>query len=109
MRIGFIVNPIAGMGGKVGFKGTDGVAKEALAKGAMPVAPQRAKEFLNALKLRLGDYQITLLCCPGNMGAIEAKESGFTCQILPMVIGEETSSADTQKGIALMQEANVDL
>ncbi len=43
MRVGFIVNPIAGMGGRVGLKGTDGVVDEAIRRGAKPVSPERAK------------------------------------------------------------------
>ena len=46
VQIGFLVNPIAGMGGRVGLKGTDGVLKKAVMLGAKPVAPQKAEEML---------------------------------------------------------------
>ena len=42
-HVAFIVNPIAGLGGRVGLKGTDGVADRALAAGARPVAAARAR------------------------------------------------------------------
>ncbi|MCK5562429.1 MAG: NAD(+)/NADH kinase, partial [Thermoplasmata archaeon] len=46
MKIGFLVNPIAGMGGRVGLKGTDGVVEEALERGAEPIAQGRAQEAI---------------------------------------------------------------
>ena len=48
-RIGFLVNPIAGLGGRVGLKGTDGVIEEALRLGAVPIAPERASQFFETL------------------------------------------------------------
>jgi predicted polyphosphate/ATP-dependent NAD kinase len=48
MRIGFVVNPIAGAGGKVGLKGSDNV-EEALKSGGTPVAPSKAAEFCKYL------------------------------------------------------------
>ena len=42
------MNPIAGLGGRVGLKGTDGVADQALAAGAKPTAPDRARAFAEA-------------------------------------------------------------
>jgi predicted polyphosphate/ATP-dependent NAD kinase len=109
MKLGLIVNPIAGMGGKVGLKGTDNILKEAIARGAEPVAPKRAIEFLQKLKEGASNANIELLTCPGIMGEREAKDSGFTIRILPMKIGEETTAADTKKAVKLLRKARVDL
>ncbi|NWF87106.1 ATP-NAD kinase family protein [Candidatus Bathyarchaeota archaeon] len=107
--MGFIVNPIAGMGGKVGLKGTDGVLEEAIARGAKPIAPKRAIEFLHRLKKNFGDKQIEVLACPGIMGANEAKTASLIVHILPMKIGRETSAEDTKKAVKLLTAANVNL
>ncbi|MFC4549187.1 N-acetylglucosamine-1-phosphate uridyltransferase, partial [Halorussus sp. GCM10023401] len=52
-RIGVVVNPIAGMGGRVGLKGTDGKVAEARERGAEPRAPERADDALAALRSRV--------------------------------------------------------
>jgi predicted polyphosphate/ATP-dependent NAD kinase len=109
MRIGLIVNPIAGMGGKVGLKGTDGKIQEAFAKGAQPVAPQRATDFLRELKHRLGETKVEVLCAAGQMGTQEAQAAGISYQTLPMTVEEETSASDTQTAVKLLNQAKVDV
>jgi predicted polyphosphate/ATP-dependent NAD kinase len=109
MRVGFIVNPVAGMGGKVGLKGTDRVLNEAIAKGAEPVAPARAEEFLLQLRQRLGEKEIELLVCPGSMGAKEAEKANIRSQVLPMRIGENTSAQDTERAVKLLKKTKADL
>ncbi len=109
MIIGFIVNPIAGMGGKVGLKGTDNVLKEAIARGAQPVAPNRAVEFLRGLKRNITNETIEILTCPGKMGEEEAAQSGFPVKVLPMKTKEETTASDTKTAVVLLTAAKVDL
>lgn len=92
--MGFIVNPIAGMGGAVGLKGTDGieVLRKAIDMGAKPIAPMRAEKFLSEL-LPFKD-RIRLFVGAGAMGEDEAKKCNFSC----VVIGERkelTSAEDT--------------
>ena len=70
-RIGFVVNPIAGMGGRVALKGTDGVVDEARARGAEPVAPGKARETMDAL-IQLAENKplaIEWVTSAGSMGA----------------------------------------
>ena len=109
MKIGLIVNPIAGMGGKVGLKGTDSVLKEAIAKGAKPIAPKRAVEFLQKLKENMMEITIEVLTCPSIMGEKEAKDASFSVHVLPMKIGKETSAEDTKTAVKLLIKAKVKL
>jgi predicted polyphosphate/ATP-dependent NAD kinase len=62
--IGFLVNPIAGMGGAVGLKGTDGLADEAVRRGAHPISGIRAEKALRLMK----DNPCLFLTCGGAMG-----------------------------------------
>jgi predicted polyphosphate/ATP-dependent NAD kinase len=92
--IGLIVNPVAGMGGAVGLKGTDGkaIVNRARALGAKPVAPVRAKAFLS--ELNPAESRVRLVVGAGSMGEDEAKSAGFTYEVLGER-KEETSAEDT--------------
>jgi predicted polyphosphate/ATP-dependent NAD kinase len=108
--MGFLVNPIAGMGGRVGLKGTDGVLDEAIELGAKPVAPNRAKEFLTKLKEFRLDSVIRILACPAIMGREEVTSVGLSAEILSMRLkSENTTAKDTKKAVKLMIEREVDL
>lgn len=109
MKIGFIVNPIAGMGGKVGLRGTNNVVKEAIKRGAKPIAPQRATEFLHKLKQNVTVRSVEILTCPGVMGENEAKTASFPVKILDMKIRDKTSADDTKAAVKLLAAAKVDL
>lgn len=88
VKLGLIINPIAGMGGSVGLKGTDGQVEEAIKRGAVPKANLRAKEAL----LELIPYKdnIVFLTGAGEMGETSAKELGFQVQVLENIVGKSS-------------------
>lgn len=104
--MGLIINPVAGMGGKVGLKGTDGVSDKAVLLGAVPQAPDRAKEALNILK-DIKD-EIEVYTCSGEMGEKEAEEYGFITKVL-WDCADKTNSTDTIEAAKKMLDIGVDL
>jgi len=107
-RVGFIVNPVAGMGGAVGLKGTDGeeTLKKAIALGAKPIAPIRAEIFLSRLKEM--NCEFCLFAAAGKMGEMEAKRIGLSC----ISVGkpkEKTEPSDTKISAELLMKEGIDL
>lgn len=106
-RIGLVVNPIAGMGGRVGLKGTDGKVTEARARGAEPRAPDRAREALERLHELEPDTE--LLTYDGAMGADTVRAAGFEPSVVGTAAGEETTADDTRQAVRELVAENVDL
>ncbi|WP_018258661.1 ATP-NAD kinase family protein [Halomicrobium katesii] len=106
-RIGVVVNPIAGMGGRVGLKGTDGKVEAARERGAEPRAPERATTALAALR-EYGD-EIEVLAWGEPMGAGAARDAGFEPVVLGEPAGDETTSEDTRAAVRAFREHGVDL
>lgn len=104
MKLGFLINPIAGMGGRVGLKGTDGVLEEALRRGAIPIAANRARECLEVLKA--GKDRLDFITCSGRMGA--SLIEGFTFTVV-YETSENTSSEDTKIACVRFLESGADL
>src|SRR2546430_2381370 len=100
-RIGFVVNPIAGLGGRVGFKGTDGVAEQALAAGAKPTAPDRARGFAGAfVRLTKDDaaFAFHWVTAGGDMGAGPFRSEGISADRIEVVHlpGQPSTVEDTK-------------
>jgi len=111
-RIGLIVNPVAGLGGRVGLKGSDGeeTQRRARALGAVPRALERTVEAL--LRLRPIAGQLDLVTCPGAMGEAAAARSGFPSQLIPTIGGIDdrpTTRDDTMAAAEEMVRLGVDL
>ena len=112
-KLGLIINPVAGMGGSVGLKGTDHMVEEALRRGAKPRANERVRIALAEL-LELKD-EIEILTYPGDMGAEAAEELGFKTAVLMPEGGKDlnalldSSRADTLSLARRLKEEGVDL
>jgi predicted polyphosphate/ATP-dependent NAD kinase len=108
-RLGLVVNPIAGMGGRVALKGTDGaeVLAQARARGAKPVAAARALRALAALH-RL-DPSVCLVAAPGEMGGDVARAAGLDPALTEPAHPGPTTAEDTRAAARAMLEAGVDL
>ena len=107
--LGLIVNPIAGMGGSVGLKGTDTAAilSEARARGAEPQAAKRAAVVLDALVVARPGLE--LLTAPGVMGERIAREAGLRPSVVGTSAESETSAADTRAAAEAMAAAGARL
>jgi predicted polyphosphate/ATP-dependent NAD kinase len=108
-KLGFIVNPVAGIGGRVGLKGSDGeeILEKALQLGAVPTSPARAIQALKRIAL-IRDI-IDIVTCSREMGENEARECGFGPRVIYAAANERTSSADTVKAAEEMAESRVAL
>ena len=104
-KTGLIVNPIAGMGGSVGLKGTDGKTyKKALELGAKPTTPQRIEDTLALIKKK----DLFFITAPGKMGEYYIKKFNFKYEVISK-IGEETNADDTKRIIREMVDKGIEL
>jgi predicted polyphosphate/ATP-dependent NAD kinase len=106
VKLGLFLNPIAGMGGSVGLKGTDGeaVLKEAMQRGAVPTASSRLEEALADLNLN----GLEVLCAGGVMGASLLDKLGIEHKVAYRPT-EPTSSEDSKASCRAFLDAGVDL
>ncbi len=105
-RLGLVINPIAGMGGRVGLHGTDGVSLDAArSRGAEPVAARRARRALARLP-----QDLDLVAAGGVMGAdvLDELDRPHATVYRP---GPDatTTAADTRAAVAALVQSGVDL
>lgn len=107
--VGFIVNPVAGLGGRVGLKGSDGSAtvRRAFELGATPVSHERAERAI--VRLERHRERISLVAGASAMGADLARAHGFRTATVAAGAAAETTADDTRAAVAEMQERGVSL
>jgi predicted polyphosphate/ATP-dependent NAD kinase len=107
-KLGLIVNPVAGLGGTVALKGSDGAqtAARAIELGAEPKANSRTKAALEVLlpyKERLTIYTVN-----GDMGELTAKALGFNAEVVYNT-SAITTPDDTEQAAKVLKDCGVDL
>ncbi|MEE1774020.1 NAD(+)/NADH kinase [Streptomyces sp. JV185] len=109
-----MVNPVAGLGGRVGLGGTDGPdrARTALSLGARPLAAARAAAALGELAARAGGPArdgLLVVTAAGPLGAESVAAAGLTERIVYAGTGRDTSAADTAAAVRAVVAEGVGL
>jgi len=108
-KLGLIVNPIAGLGGRVGLKGSDGSAiqRRALELGAKPESLTRTGQALERLA-PIKD-ELALHTYPAEMGEEAAERCGLSSGVIGSIKPGQTTAGDTKDAAKAMQRLGVDL
>lgn len=107
-RCGLIVNPVAGLGGEVALKGSDGEATQRVAEGLGGVsrANERAVRALGSLR---GIPELEVVTGSGVLGADAARRAGVRHRVVYELAGARSSASDTKRLAELLADEAVDL
>lgn len=108
-KVGVIINPVAGLGGSVALKGSDGAAtaEQAIALGAKPMAALRARTAL--IQLVYIYNEVEFLTCGGNMGEELLKDMDLRHRVVYTPQSETTTPEDTKNAAAAMLNEGAEL
>ena len=111
VRLGLLVNPDAGLGGRLGLKGSDGQAKLARSMGAEDRSGPRMRAMLEHFSSihRAGFEDISWVTSEGRMGTewLPEAEIGSISTVHSSSGG--TSAVDTQDAVNSLLESEIDL
>lgn len=109
-RLGILINPVAGLGGSVALKGSDGadIVAAAYQRGAVARAEQRCAETLH--ELLPFKTQLEIVTVAGAMGGNLVATLGSSYRLLPDVVPvTNTVSADTCRAARALEAEGLDL
>jgi len=108
-KLGLIINPIAGIGGSVALKGSDGaeIQQLALQRGAIPLAHSRMQQALEQLTQYQDDIHV--FTAAGEMGENLSFEMGFKTTVINGLKLPDTTGDDTEKTAVRCIEQGVDI
>jgi predicted polyphosphate/ATP-dependent NAD kinase len=109
--VGLVVNPLAGLGGSLALKGSDGIPLQELAARLPPEQRHRARDravrALGALEHASGRVRFTAWAGP--MGADALQLADLEATVLGHVCGAPTTAADTRQAVRELVAAGVDI
>ena len=111
LHIGLVVNPLAGLGGSLGLKGSDGDVLRDRLPGLTPQQRHRALDRVErALKpLLAAADSVRYSTWSGSMGAETLQSLGLPHQVLGEADSDVTSCVDTRDAAQALCDAGVDL
>ncbi|HEY7773064.1 MAG TPA: ATP-NAD kinase family protein [Marinagarivorans sp.] len=109
LRLGFLINPYAGVGGPAALKGSDLAELQlAASEGRVPLrAPPRAHTFWQRLEPVLETLDV--IAAPGQMGADWLAQWQIACVSIALDVPALTTAEHTQQAAKAMLAAGVDL
>jgi len=111
LHVGLLVNPLAGLGGSLALKGSDGMRLTDLAARLPPEQQHRAGDRAARALGELGQAgpQIRFSTWAGPMGEDALLAAGLSAQVLGASLGGLTTAADTRLAVGELLAAGVDL
>lgn len=111
LHIGLLINPLAGLGGSLALKGSDGPELRDRVAQLPPESRTRASQrAVRALQILTGvSHAVRFSCWAKDMGERALDGQGLEFQVLGTVAGELTSASDTREAATSLYAAGVDL
>lgn len=108
-RLGLIINPVAGMGGAVALKGSDGDAiyQQARQLGARPQAQARTRDALQQIQPYA--EQLIIYTAAHDMGEDLCRDMGFQVEVVADNTAGDTHGEDTEKTVQQLMGRGIDL
>lgn len=107
-KLGLVINPFAGIGGRVGLKGSDGelTRQQALTRGALKLASERVEITLGELVECKDKFQIYTVS--GEMGESLCIKLGLPHKVI-MQVKQPSQADDTRAAVIKLSEYPLDL
>jgi predicted polyphosphate/ATP-dependent NAD kinase len=111
LHVGLVVNPLAGLGGSLALKGSDGAGVRALASGLSADQLHRAQDrtVRALLALKQFKHELRFSCWSGAMGEQALQLTGIDATVLGDTTTGLSSASDTRNAAVQLLEAEVDI